>query len=444
MPPNNTGLPFAGTEMHGNAESNLVQKTEESNQELLAVVANDLLRFSDPESFLQSIFLQISAQTSVDLCLSYVFKESHLELTFAGGLTPDLRQSINRLDLGEGVCGLAGRLRSFIQRDAISATEEPGTAFLRSIGIETFCCYPLLINEKLLGTLSFGSKRSTYFSESELELQRAIADQVTAAFHRISLSQELARNTEMLLAANTELRRARAALDQIAFSTSHDLREPIRHLSLYTELLRRDLKADPDAATGQYLNFLSSSARRIGSLVDDLQVYTTVNRTPAEPEFVDSTAVARAVVSKLHPLIEETWARINIEPLPPVRMAQDDLAALLEHLIENAIVHHHSGTIPDIHIYSFLSKSGLVICVRDNGAGIEPRYQDQIFGLFKRLNPTERENSTGLGLALCRKIIERYQGQIWVESEPGKGALFCFALPQQAAPRVRSTAVGSG
>jgi len=410
--------------------------------DLLAGVATDLLLFNNPERLLGSIFQRISTHTSVDLCLSYVVQDECLQSVFLGGLPLELHAPVKTLRFGEGVCGMAAQARTCLKVDCVSKTSDPAEAYLRNIGVDAFYCYPLLTGGKLLGTLSFGTRKKSHFASDEVEVQQAIADQVAVAFERMLLIRELAESNQRLLSINADLKRAHAELEQIAFSASHDLREPVRHLSIYAELLQRQLDSGVGEPASRYLQFVLSNAKRVELLVSDLLQYTGISQEEPAFEVADTRAVAERVSLKLRLLMEETHATLEFGDLPVIPMAQDDLAALLENLIENSIVHRRPGVPPSIQVFSQATKNGPAICIRDNGAGIEAEHQDTIFGLFRRLHSDPSGNRTGLGLTLCRKIVERYKGQIWVESEPGKGALFCFTFPEHAAPKVLAARSG--
>ena len=409
--------------------------SREHYRELLAGVSTDLLRFANPEHLLSSIFERSATHLGIDLCLSHAATEQGLEAIFLGGLTPGLQPHLKTVRLGDGPFGIAAQTRKVVRCEAISGGGDPATDFLRAIGLDCFSCYPLLSAGKLLGTLSFGVRKRPYFESEEMEVQQAIADQVAVAFDRLDLLRALSQNNTQLLSANAELRRAHAELEQIAFSASHDLREPVRHLNIYTELLRRLLESELTGDAARYLQFVLANAKRVDLLVADLLKYTGVAHEEPVSRLLDSNLVAAHVCTKLRPLIEQTGTSVEVEQLPAVLMAEDDLEALFENLIENAIVHHRSGVRPAIKIFSRSAVGGCSICVKDNGEGIDPDHRDTIFGLFKRLDPQRDTSSTGIGLPLCRKIVERYKGEIWVESEPGQGASFCFKIRGEAQPR---------
>ncbi len=413
--------------------------------ELLAGVATDTLHFSQPGRLLASIFERISAQTRVDLCLCYSIEERRLHLFFSAGLEDRARTDFEWLNFGQNDCGIAARDRTPIHASNIRRSDEQSVALLRSVGIAAFSCYPLLSDGKLVGTLGFGARQADSFEAEELELQQAVAGQLAVALDRMLLMDELAAKNRTLAAANAELAHANAELEQFAFSVSHDLREPIRHLNIYTELLRRRFDRLLDEDGRQCLQFVLSSAARLEMLVADLLAYAGVaHEDPVDVE-IDANAVFQQVLRVLEPVITETSAIVRIAGLPALRMNEGHLEQLFHQLLQNAIKFRRSGVPPEIDVSYYRNAGGTVFCIRDNGIGIAREHQGQIFGLFKRLHASPEYDGTGLGLAICQKIVERYQGQLWVESEPGKGALFCFRLGQRtdlAAPRT-SAAWGS-
>lgn len=176
------------------------------------------------------------------------------------------------------------------------------------------------------------------------------------------------------------------------------------------------------------IQFCVDAARRMDGLIHDLLVYmraTSADET-IEPVPVDS-AIASALLN-LQTAIDESSAKITCDAMPVVRMARVHVHQIFQNLIGNALKYRGSAP-PTIHVGARRDGADWIFSVRDNGIGIEPRYQSQVFGLFKRLDADARQSGSGIGLALCKKLVERYGGRIWVESEPGKGSVFSFTLP---------------
>lgn len=397
--------------------------------ELLAGVAADSLHFKQPHHLLRSVFKRISSETSADLCFCYSIKSKRLRLSFSDGIPNEVPRRLKSYELGQGLCGVAARERTPQHSHDTWHADDPSLEILRAIGIQAFSCYPLLSDDKLVGALAFGTRRATRFKTEEQELHHAVARQMAVALERIILIQELAANNRKLSIANAGLRRANSELEQFAFLVSHDLREPIRHLGIYTELLRRRLDNQLDDEGRQCLRFVLLSADKLEMLVAGLLAYTRVPAGPSEAE-VDSNAVLEKVLETLRPLIAETQAIVRPTDLPPLRIDDSHLAELFQQILDNALKFRRPGVPPEIDIFCYQTSKGALLCVRDNGIGIKPDHQNAIFGLFKRLDSSGYQG-TGIGLAICQKIVERYQGQIWVESEIGRGSLFCFRLGEQ-------------
>jgi PAS domain S-box-containing protein len=226
-----------------------------------------------------------------------------------------------------------------------------------------------------------------------------------------------------------ELRRANQDLEQFAFSASHDLQEPLRSIKIYSELLGCEFGGNLHPDAQRYVEYLRSGATRMETLVRDLLAYTRAGQfeEPAEPS--DANAALQAALSALSSAMTEAGARVTSDPLPTVQVHATHLQLLIQNLIGNAIKYRSPERIPEVHIGAKRQNEYWVFAVSDNGIGIEPEYKENIFGLFKRLHTSDEYSGTGIGLAICQRIVDRYHGRIWVESEPGKGSIFRFTLP---------------
>jgi PAS domain S-box-containing protein len=230
-----------------------------------------------------------------------------------------------------------------------------------------------------------------------------------------------------------DLRRANADLEQFAYSASHDLQEPLRNISIYSQLLARRYDRALDARAHEFLAFLVEGATRMELLLQGLLAYTEVSGHAEEPsESVDANQVLRSALISLQRLIEQNCALVTHEALPRVRVHSVHLQQLFQNLISNAIK-YRGETPPMIHISAPRDGSGFVFSVRDNGIGIDPQYSQHVFGIFKRLHTRRQYPGAGIGLAICQRIVERHGGSIWVESNVGQGANFRFILPVEQA-----------
>jgi PAS domain S-box-containing protein len=240
---------------------------------------------------------------------------------------------------------------------------------------------------------------------------------------------DLRRQEEALQAANEELVRANADLNQFAYAAAHDLQEPLRNVALSVQLLQRKYKDQLDEGAQNFIALASEGAIRMQALVEDLLGYTqAINAQELPQGSVDSEAVLQAVLKDLASLIDSSGARIEVQKLPGVRVLELHLTQILQNLISNAIKYRRPEVMPEISIRADLDGEFYRFCVADNGLGIKPEYHERIFGVFKRLHGREIPG-TGIGLAICRRIVEHYQGRIWIESEPDAGSMFFFTLP---------------
>jgi light-regulated signal transduction histidine kinase (bacteriophytochrome) len=254
------------------------------------------------------------------------------------------------------------------------------------------------------------------------ELAKINAELETEITDRKRSQAELARQAVYLARSNADL-------EQFAYSASHDLQEPIRTLVLYSELLSSRYKDVLDERAGTLLKVLVDSATRMSNLIRDLLEYTRFAGDERPKSSADANQVLTVVIQNLETAIRENGAIITSERLPSVVGLPDlHLQQVLQNLILNAIK-YRGEDVPRVHI-SAASRNGFWrFSVKDNGIGIPPEYHDQIFGIFKRLDHRAKSGGTGMGLAICKRILERAEGHIWVESEAGKGSNFLFTVP---------------
>jgi len=217
-------------------------------------------------------------------------------------------------------------------------------------------------------------------------------------------------------------------LDQIVYAASHDLREPVRMVVAFTQLLQRRYGARLDDEAGRLIHFAVEGAQRMELHLDALLAYSRAGRDvgPLEPH-VDARAVAGEALVRLRERIREAGAVITLGELPEMRVRELDLRQLFERLLENALEYRREAP-PAIELCAKRGKRDWTFAVRDNGLGIEPEHTQAVFRMFKRLHGAGHRG-TGMGLAICHKIVSRYGGRMWVESEPGVGSTFYFTLP---------------
>jgi PAS domain S-box-containing protein len=243
-----------------------------------------------------------------------------------------------------------------------------------------------------------------------------------------TLEQRVAERTRELTRSNEALRRSNDDLNQFAYAASHDLQEPLRMVALYSQIIQKRYAELLGAEARELFGFVISGARRMEMLLKDLLAYSQTGSSSEGPaQAVECEQAIRKVMLNLQAAIEQSAARVTWDELPTVHAHEIRLVQLLQNLIGNAIK-YRSTLPPEIHVSATRREGEWLFSVRDNGIGIEPEYAQQVFGIFKRLHGQDYEG-TGIGLAICQRIIERYGGRIWVDSKPGAGALFCFTIP---------------
>jgi two-component system, chemotaxis family, sensor kinase Cph1 len=236
---------------------------------------------------------------------------------------------------------------------------------------------------------------------------------------------------EALALANRELRRANEDLNQFAYSASHDLREPLRMISLYSQLLKRKYGSQLDEQANQYINYAASGAQRLGSLLRDLLEYGNAigAGSAASSEQVDMDEALQSAISNLQVAMQESGAVVTRGDLPVISWRNSHAIQVFQNLVGNAVKYRHPERPPHIEIAAERHANSWHFSVSDNGIGVDTRYHERIFGIFKRLHAAHEYEGTGIGLAICQKVVERNGGRIWLESEPDRGSTFYFTVP---------------
>jgi light-regulated signal transduction histidine kinase (bacteriophytochrome) len=237
------------------------------------------------------------------------------------------------------------------------------------------------------------------------------------------------RQEQALQAANADLQLANEDLQHFAHSASHDLQEPLRSVAIYCEMLQKRYSGTLGPDGQKYLDFAVEGVRRMEHLLKSLRVYMQVSTADRAPVSVtDANEALNDALLNLKVAIEETSASVTSSELPHLSMQSGQLELVFQNLITNAI-HYRSDLPPQIRVSAARQADGWVFSVKDNGVGIEPCFHEQIFGLFKRLQAGAEKSGSGMGLAICQRIIARAGGRIWVESALGRGSTFLFAIP---------------
>ena len=232
---------------------------------------------------------------------------------------------------------------------------------------------------------------------------------------------------EQLKNSNVELLLSNQDLEQFAYVASHDLREPLRMVTSFTQLLAQRYGNKLDEEADKIIGFAVDGAKRMEVLIEDLLLYSRLGKQEKTFEIVNCNLVLEKVLSNLRILIKESDAIIQIKPLPNIVGDEIRLVQLFQNLIDNALT-YRSDRQPLIEISAISHQQGWLFSVKDNGIGIDPQNHRRIFEVFQRLHPKEKYSGTGIGLSICKKIVERHGGTIWVESKLGRGSNFRFTL----------------
>ncbi|GAB6054495.1 hypothetical protein JCM17960_33150 [Magnetospira thiophila] len=234
---------------------------------------------------------------------------------------------------------------------------------------------------------------------------------------------------EQLARTQNELRRSNDELRQFAYVSSHDLREPLRMITSYLQLLQRKCTGLLDQDAHQFIGYAVDGALRMDSLISDLLALSQVETHRDKLSAVDCERLTKNVMEGLRVELEESGGTVVCEKLPSIQGDPSQIGQLFQNLIVNALKYRRPDGRPEIRISGAVEKGMVHVAVADNGIGIDPVYHDRIFIIFQRLHQREEYGGTGIGLAICKRIVERHGGRIWVESELGQGATFHFTLP---------------
>jgi PAS domain S-box-containing protein len=279
---------------------------------------------------------------------------------------------------------------------------------------------------ELKGRRKYGSEFPIEIMLSPLESPEGIL--VTAAIRDIT---ERKKSEQHLVETVGELKRSNDELQQFAYVASHDLQEPLRMVASYTQLLAKRYKGRLDSEADEFIAYAVDGSTRMQGLIQDLLAYSRSGTNEKALREISTEKALKDALSNLRATIQESDALVTHDSLPAVTSDDTQLVQVFQNLVGNAIK-YRSAEVPHVHVSA--TKNGgkdWIFSVRDNGLGIDPQYFQRIFVLFQRLHGREQFKGTGIGLTICKKIVERLGGRIWVESQPEKGSIFYFSLPER-------------
>jgi PAS domain S-box-containing protein len=311
--------------------------------------------------------------------------------------------------------------------------------FLQQFGVRANLVVPIIVRDNIWGLLlAHQCAAPRKWNNFEMELLKQLANQIGIA---LSQAQLLEKETQQ----SQELVRSNAELEQFAYVASHDLQEPLRMVTSYLQLLERRYKNQLDANADQFITYAVDGARRMQTLINDLLNYSRVSTRGQAFKLIDCDVILQQAIANLQIAIADSKAIVTHDTLPEVMADTTQLTQVFQNLIGNAIKFCQNQQ-PQIHIGVVKPNANLdgeslnsipladewLFWIRDNGIGLESQYAERIFIIFQRLHGRDKYPGTGIGLAICKKIIERHGGRIWVKSKPGQGSTFYFTIPDRA------------
>ena len=330
-----------------------------------------------------------------------------------------------------------GEMLQLDSQGQLAETEEPSRDWVRKyIHPDDRSRVMTAINEAIIAKSTFELEHEVMLADGSLgwTFSRAIPIQDEAgkiiewfgAASDITERKRAEKEREELI---RELERSNRELQQFAYVSSHDLQEPLRTVTVYAQLLQNRYQEKLDEKGAKYLTYMFDAANRMSLLITDLLAFSRVGSRVEPFQPVEMESVFKDALTNLKATIEESGAQITHDPLPQVEGDRGQLTQFLQNLIANGLKYQKKDTAPRVSVSAERLDDEWVLGVHDNGIGIEPQFYDRIFIIFQRLHKREEYAGTGMGLAICRKIVERHGGRIWVESKPGEGSSFYFSLP---------------
>lgn len=305
-------------------------------------------------------------------------------------------------------------------------------SILASQDILSILIIPVFVKQQFHGFIGFDDCTvERNWTEEETSFLRSLTTNLSYAIESYQADKELRNLYDELEVKVQALATSNAELEQFAFVASHDLQEPLRMITSFLALIERKYGDKLDKKGHSYIRYAKDGAKRMRQIILDLLDFSRVGKAEIETTLVDLNEIITVVLSLNSKIIEEKDAQISCDKLPSVQAVYSQMQQLFQNLIHNALNYQKPDQKPEIQIYCEETPEEWIINIRDNGIGVDKEYQEKIFQIFQRLHSNEEYSGTGVGLAICKKIVEENGGSIGVNSEEGKGSTFYFTLKKE-------------
>jgi len=406
-------------------------ETRAHQQEVVSELGRHALENTDLDDLFERTVRLVSAALDTEYCKVLDLDDRGMELRLREGVGWDEElvgsASVSAVEAESQTSYTLEAEEPVVVDDLANETRFSGPDLLTSHGVESGISTIIGSRDDPWGILGVHDTEQRSFTEEDVAFVGAVSNVLAEAIQRDRYRSEL----EELV---TELEESNERLEQFAYIASHDLQEPLRMISNYLQLLEKRYGDDLDGDATDFIDFAVDGAERMRDMIDDLLAYSRVG-TESDPfEPTDCEAVLETVLRNLQVQIDESDAEIELGSLPTVVADRNQLEQLFQNLVSNAIKYSGEGP-PEVEIECEERAGEWVFSVADDGIGMDPDLQEGIFEVFQRLHTHEEYDGTGVGLALCRKIAERHDGDIRVESEPGEGSTFYVTLPKRGGAR---------